>query len=100
MQATIDSGTERAAKLEQDVKDLDDQCALWRAKVRHRHRALEMPQFAKSKKGQKEKEAWMKQKALDDSLGAAGYLLARSICMHCCLTQLSHVTCAQGLMIR
>eukprot|EP01046_Picozoa_sp_COSAG06_P078359 COSAG06_NODE_25984_length_624_cov_1.535238_2_plen_40_part_01 len=29
-----------------------------------------MPEFAKSKKGQKEKEEWLKQKALDDSLGA------------------------------
>ena len=77
LQATIDSRTVRVAQLEQEVKDMDAQCALWRAKVRHRHRALEMPQFAKSKKGQKEKEEWMKQKALDDSLGAGGYVLTR-----------------------
>jgi regulator of replication initiation timing len=72
LQSTIDATTAKVAKLEQDVKTLDEQCALWRAKVRHRHRALQMPQFAKSKKGQKEKEQWMKQKALDDSLGALG----------------------------
>lgn len=71
MQATIDSVATKVTQLESENKDLDSQCALWRAKVRHRHRALDMPHFAKSKKGQKQKEEWMKQKALDDSLGTS-----------------------------
>ena len=70
MLTTISGNRARMEGLEKKNKELDDQCSLWRAKVRHRHRALEMPEFAKSKKGQKEKEEWLKQKALDDSLGA------------------------------
>ena len=69
LESTVAARDVTVAGQERSIKELDDQCTLWRAKVRHRHRALEMPQFAKSKKGQKEKEEWMKQKALDDSLG-------------------------------
>lgn len=71
LQTKLDSNTVQLKQYESDVKDLEEQCTLWRAKVRHRHRALEVPHFAKSKTGQKEKEEWMKEKALDDSLGAA-----------------------------
>jgi len=70
MLTTITGNRASIEELEKKTKELDNQCSLWRAKVRHRHRALEMPEFAKSKKGQKEKEEWLKQKALDDSLGA------------------------------
>ena len=74
LQATIDTGTAKVALLETQIKELEESCALWRAKVRHRHRALEMPKFANSKKGQKEKEEWLRQKALDDSLGTVNQI--------------------------
>eukprot|EP01043_Picozoa_sp_COSAG02_P043897 COSAG02_NODE_3864_length_6127_cov_2.330624_1_plen_68_part_10 len=39
------------AELEAQVRAADEQIAIWRAKARHRHRALEMPRFDSGKSG-------------------------------------------------
>ena len=53
------------------LKQLEDDCAIWRGKARHRHRPLEIPDFGKpsSKKAKEAKTKWLEEKALDDSLG-------------------------------
>ena len=57
------------AELEAQIRAADEQIGIWRAKARHRHRALEMPRFDSGKSGEKEKEKWLKERALAESLG-------------------------------
>lgn len=69
LQTDLDTAAKVKAALEEQVKAAEDQCSIWRAKVRHRHRALEMPSFEKSKSGQAKKEKWLEERALAESLG-------------------------------
>jgi hypothetical protein len=57
------------AELEAQLRAANEQIEVWRAKARHRHRAIEVPQFDKGKSGAKQKEQWLKERALADSLG-------------------------------
>ena len=57
------------AELEAKLKASDEQCALWRSKARHRHRALEMPKFGDAKSEKQKREQWLQERALAESLG-------------------------------
>ena len=85
LERKVDEGEQLAKRLEEEVlrrsdqhkemeakvKQLEDDCAIWRGKARHRHRPLEIPDFGKtsSKKAKEAKTKWLEEKALDDSLG-------------------------------
>lgn len=56
-------------ELEAKLSESEDTCAIWRAKARHRHRALEMPRFSNDKSGKQQKEQWLKDRALSETLG-------------------------------
>jgi regulator of protease activity HflC (stomatin/prohibitin superfamily) len=56
-------------ELEAKLSESEEMCAVWRAKARHRHRALEMPRFSNDKGGKQQKEQWLKDRALSETLG-------------------------------
>ena len=69
LRTDLDTAAKVKVQLDVQISDLDNQCGVWRAKVRHRHRALEMPEFKKDRSGQADKKKWLEERALAESLG-------------------------------